>query len=88
MSKARHADPDAVRFGAILRRERQARGWTLRKLAQRSGMNAQYLGVVEAGRNIPSLCTILELADVLGAEAADMIREVAAARRTPAIKPT
>jgi len=87
MSKAARADPDAVRFGAILRRERQARGWTLRKLAQRAGMNAQYLGVVEAGRNVPSLCTILELAEVLGADAAEMIREIAVARRMPAAKP-
>lgn len=87
MSKAAHASPDSVRFGLILRRERQARGWTLRKLAQRAGMNAQYLGVVEAGLNTPSLYTILELAEVLGADAAEMIRECAIARRTPPVKP-
>jgi transcriptional regulator with XRE-family HTH domain len=86
MTLPRQADPDAVRFGAILRRERLARGWTLRKLAQRSGMNAQYLGVVEAGGNVPSLATILEVAEVLGADAAEMIREVAVARRMPTVK--
>src|SRR4051794_32144303 len=83
MTLPRRVDPDAVRFGEILRRERKARGWTLVKLAQRSGMNARYLGVVEAGNNVPSLSTILEVAEVLGADAAEMIREVATARRTP-----
>jgi ribosome-binding protein aMBF1 (putative translation factor) len=83
MPLSKRTDPDAVRFGAILRRERLARGWTLRKLAQRAGMNAQYLGVVEAGGNIPSLSTILEVCEVLGADAGSMIREVAEARRMP-----
>ena len=52
MPRSRQPDPDAVRFGAILRRERIARGWTIVKLARRSGMHHQYLGVVEAGGNI------------------------------------
>lgn len=86
MPLSRTTDPDAVRFGAILRRERLARGWTIRKLAQRAGMNAQYLGVVEAGGNIPSLSTILEVCEVLGADAGAMIREVAEARRMPPAK--
>ena len=51
-----------------------------------SGMNAQYLGVVENGGNVTTLSTILEVAEVLGADAGEMIREVAAARRP--VKPT
>ena len=84
--RSRQPDPDAVRFGAILRRERLARGWTIVKLARRSGMHHQYLGVVEAGGNIPSLSTILEVCEVLGADAGAMIREVAEARRIPKAK--
>jgi DNA-binding XRE family transcriptional regulator len=83
MTLPQRVDPDAVLFGAILRRERLARGWTIRKLAQRAGMNAQYLGMVEAGRNVPSLSLILEVCEVLGADAGAMIREVAEARRMP-----
>ena len=86
MTRSRQADPDALLFGAVLRRERLARGWTIVKLARRAGMNPQYLGVVEAGRNIPSLSTILEVADVLGLDAGELIREVAAARKTPKAK--
>ena len=79
--------PDALRFGAILRRgEARSRGWTIVKLARRSGMHHQYLGVVEAGGNIPSLSTILAVCEVLGADAGAMIREVAEARRMPPAK--
>lgn len=83
MTRSRQADPDALLFGALLRRERLARGWTIVKLARRAGMNSQYLGVIEGGRNSPTLSTILELAEVLGADAGEMVREVATARKTP-----
>ena len=45
--------------------------------------NAQYLGVVEAGLNVPSLSLIMEVCEVLGADAGAMIREVAEARKKP-----
>lgn len=72
---------DAVRFGAIITRLRVQRGWTKAKLAQRSGMHVTYIGTVERGGNVPSLETILELADVLGADVGEIMREVAAGRR-------
>ena len=70
MPRARQPDPDAVLFGEVLRRERLARGWTIAALAQRAGMNRQYLGIVENGGNVTTLKTILEVCEVLGADAA------------------
>lgn len=84
MPPSRKTNSDAVRFGQILQRERKALGWTQTKLAQRAGMNAQYLGVIEKGGNIPTLSTILEVCEVLGADAAAIIRELAEARRPKA----
>lgn len=84
--RTRTIDPDAIRFGTILRHLREQRGWTLLKLARRAGMNATYLGVLERGGNIPTLTTILDLAEVLEVEAADIIREIERARKRP--KPT
>jgi transcriptional regulator with XRE-family HTH domain len=81
MPRSRYVNHDAVRFGAIIHRLRVQRGWTLIKLAQRSGMNPTYLGVLEKGGNMPSLATILELADVFNIEAAEMVREVEQTRR-------
>ena len=81
MPRSRHVDPDAARFGAIIQRLRLSRGWTLVKFAQRTGMNATYLGVLEKGGNMPSLQTIFELADVFNVEAWQLVREVEQARR-------
>ncbi|PYQ25860.1 MAG: hypothetical protein DMF56_26530 [Acidobacteria bacterium] len=71
---------EAQRFGAIIQRLRAERGWTKVKLAQRAGMNATYLGVLEQGGNDTSLTTIVELCDVLGADIGEVMREVAAVR--------
>jgi len=81
MPRARVSSDDASRFGAIIRRLRATRGWTLADFAKFSGMNATYLGVLERGGNMPSLATILKLADLFGVDAADMVREVEQARR-------
>ena len=81
MPKLTSTNHDAVRFGAILRRLRVARGWTLIIAAQRCGMNPNYLGSLEKGGNMPSVDTLLEMADVYGVNASDLVREVEEARR-------
>jgi transcriptional regulator with XRE-family HTH domain len=83
MPRARSTNLDAVRFGAIIRGIRLQRGWTKKKLATRSGMNATYLGIVEEGGNVPSISTVLELTEVLGADVGDVMRQLAAARNPP-----
>lgn len=44
-------------------------------------MNPNYLGSLEKGRNMPSLRTLLEMADLYAVSAADIVREVEDARR-------
>lgn len=83
MPRARKLDPDAGRFGAIVRSLREEKGWTLQKLATRSDMNARYLSILEQGGNIPSLSTALELLEVLGADTAAVIGQLAEARTRP-----
>jgi transcriptional regulator with XRE-family HTH domain len=75
--------PDAARFGAILKQLREQRGWTRQKLAKRSGMTPTYIGILEYGGNVPSLPTVLELIEVLGADIADVMTRLAAARVSP-----
>jgi transcriptional regulator with XRE-family HTH domain len=74
---------DAIRFGATVRRLREARGWTRRKLAVRAELSPQYVGVVEDGGNIPSLTTVLDLIEVLGGDISEVMRELSVARNTP-----
>lgn len=81
MPKLKSTSRDATRFGAILERLRVARGWSIVTAGRRSGMNPNYLGTLEKGGNMPSLDTLLEMADVYGVSAADMVREVEEARR-------
>ena len=87
MPPARQISRDAIRFGAIIHRLRMERGWTLVKFAQRSGMHLNYVSILERGGNVPSLVTILELADVFGVDPGDMVREVADARKPKPVAP-
>jgi len=81
MPRSKIISPEAVRFGAVIRRIRKARGWTIIKLARRAGMNPNYLGVLEQGGNDTSLTTIVELCDVLGADIGEVMREVMSVRK-------
>jgi transcriptional regulator with XRE-family HTH domain len=78
--RRKEKDPDAERFGRIVRRLREARGWTQDELASRAGMNGSYLGFIERGENVPTLSVILLLAETLGTDAGDLVREVSRSR--------
>lgn len=82
VSMPRRSVPDrnAKRFGAIIRRLREERGWTLADFGRKADMNPTYLGFLERGENVPTLTAVLRLAKILGVEAADVIREVEKSR--------
>ncbi len=44
----------ATHFGRQVRKERQARGWTLRELSARSGIDFSHLSRIEAGKRPPT----------------------------------
>jgi transcriptional regulator with XRE-family HTH domain len=83
MPKSPVHNPDAEHFGAIIRRLRQKRGWTILTCARRAAMNANYLGSLEKGGNMPGMATLFEIADVLGIPAWEIVREVEEARNAP-----
>jgi len=76
MPQRARTDPTAVRFGAIIRRLRTARGWTLIDLGRFANMDRRYLSNLEYGLNMPTLVVILILARALGVPASAMIDEV------------
>jgi transcriptional regulator with XRE-family HTH domain len=86
MTRPRVLNVDAARFGAVVNRLRLERGWSLVDLSKVTGMNAIYLGVLERGENVPSLTTILRLAEALGVSAALLVHEVALARHAARAK--
>ena len=76
VSKRKARQPDAELFGAVVRELREARGWTQEQLAERSDMNASYLGFVERGDNVPTLTIIIQIAEGLGVEPADLLKAI------------
>jgi XRE family transcriptional regulator, regulator of sulfur utilization len=76
MPRRKVADRDAARFGVIIRRLREAKGWTLIEFGRKADMNPTYLGFLERGENTPSLTCILHLAKVFDVEAWTIIAEI------------
>ena len=54
--------------GALLRREREGRGWTLADLAERTGIPQPNLSRLERGLADVRLSTVLRVAQALGTE--------------------
>jgi ribosome-binding protein aMBF1 (putative translation factor) len=76
MPRRARTSRNAAHFGAIIRRLRDQRGWTLIDFGRKANMNPTYLGFVERGQNSPTLDTVILLAKVLGTEASDLLREM------------
>ena len=69
----------------LLRDERKRQGLSKYAVEQQSGISQQMVGYVERGLRRPSLETALRMADGLGVDLADIIKEArkVAAKRKP-----
>ena len=56
-------------FGSLLREHRLRVGWTQEQLAERSGVSAHAISVLEAGRRTPRLASASRFASALGLDA-------------------
>lgn len=83
MPSARGRNPDAVRFGQIIHTLRLQRGWTLQYLAGVAKISAGYIGLLERGRNLPTISVVIALADALGVDPGELVRLVAAPTAVP-----
>jgi transcriptional regulator with XRE-family HTH domain len=64
-----------MKFGETVRRLRKERNLSQEALAERSGMNADFVGFIERGENVPTLTTILQLAGALGVQPSALIAD-------------
>lgn len=71
-------------LGAVIRRERRARGRTMRRLAEEAALSTVYLGEIERGKKYPSAVVLEQLALALGMDVADVLALVADALREQA----
>src|SRR4030095_5025859 len=68
-------------LGGRTRDLRAARGWTLRDLAERSGVSVRFLVAVESGRGNISIRLLADLAGAFGITPSDLLRESDTARQ-------
>ena len=61
-------------LGGRVREARTARNWTLRDLAERSGVSLRFLGQLEAGRANISVKRLAEIAEAFGITASELLR--------------
>ena len=62
-------------LGAKVSEARTGRGWTLRELAERSGVSVRFLVQLEAGRGNISIKRLADLAGAFGVTASDLLRQ-------------
>jgi transcriptional regulator with XRE-family HTH domain len=53
---------------------------TQEALAERTELSVSYIGFIERGENVPTLTIVVNLAEALNVDAADLVREVARRR--------
>lgn len=70
-SPANHELP----FGAALRRLRRAAGLTQEQLGLESGVQRNFISLIENGQNQPTINTISRLARALGMKASQLVAE-------------
>lgn len=59
--------------GSNVDRLRRAQGMTQEQLAERSGFSQQYISGLENGRRNPTVVTLYEIADALGATPVELL---------------
>ena len=62
--------------GLNFRKLRAAKGLTQEQVAERTGISQQYLSSLEAGKRNPTVVTLFELTDPLGAVPMDLLRPI------------
>lgn len=82
--------PLAITIGKALRKARESSGLTQEDAADRAGISAEFYARMERGRTLPSVPTLVRLAEALGVSADELLgrpaerRAGAAAVATPA----
>lgn len=66
--------PELVALGQALRRERHAKGLTIKALARKAGISAGHLGQIERGQANLRMQTLYDLTEALGITSSQLVR--------------
>ena len=62
-------------FGQVLRRYRLAAGLSQEQLGLESGVQRNFISLIETGQNQPTITTIFKLAQAMGIKASKLVAE-------------
>ncbi len=68
--------PELRIFGQRVRDARTSKGLSQEQLAEISGLHRTYVGTIERGERNPALLNILRIADSLGIDACELVRDI------------
>lgn len=68
--------PLQQQFGTVLRRRREAAGFSQEALAAQANLHRNYIGLLERGQRMPSILVVQLLAAALGTTMSDLLAEV------------
>jgi len=80
VSRRKKRTRDGEVFGSLIRKLRAERGLTQEVLAERTELSVSYIGFIERGENVPTLTIVLNLAEALGVDAAELVSQVSRRR--------
>lgn len=60
-------------FGQVLRQTRQAVGMTQEQLSLESGVQRNFISLIELGQNQPTITTVFKLAQALGCTPSELV---------------
>jgi len=68
--------PLQQQFGTVLRRQREAAGFSQESLAAKANLHRNYVGLLERGQRMPSILVVQQLAAALGTTMPELLAEV------------
>lgn len=68
--------PLQEQFGRVIRQLRLAAGLSQESLAEKAGLHRNYVGLLERGRQMPSILIVQKLAIGLGTTMSELLAEV------------
>lgn len=84
MASPREIQSTCTEVVRLLQTERERQELAMLTVAERSGLSQQMVSYVERGMRRPTLETVLRMADALGVDLADLLRQ---AQSVPKAKP-
>ena len=73
-------DSRCLDLGQNIKKNRERKGWTQEKLAEKADIHLSYIGQIERGIRYPSLKILFKISDALEANISDLFKGINASK--------